>query len=148
MIVADSTILVHAVGTEHPLRAPSGALLAAARAGLVALTTTPEVIQEFVHVRARRAGSADAVALGRDYALGLAPLVAVDEDDLTAGLEIYERTRLGSFDAVLAAVALRRGHVLASADRAFGEVPGLLHASPGTAAFTALWGESSEPPID
>jgi hypothetical protein len=138
VIVVDTTILISAVGGEHELREPSGALLAAAREGRIAVTTTPEVIQEFVHARARRRGRADAASLGRDLATGLAPLVVVDEEDLAIGLALFERTQLGSFDSVLAALALRRGCTLVSADRAFGEVPGLVHVAPGTPAFAEL----------
>lgn len=148
MIVVDTTILVYAVGRKHPLREPSYALLAAARAGRVAVTTTPEVIQEFVHVRSRGADRLDAVALGRDFATGLAPLVVVGEEDLAVGLDLFGGTRLGSFDAVLAAVALRRGHTLASADRAFGEIPGLAHVAPGTAAFADIVAADSEASLD
>ncbi len=48
MIVVDTTLLVYAVGTEHPLRDPSRKLIDAVAAGRVDATTTIEVIQEFV----------------------------------------------------------------------------------------------------
>ena len=67
MIVLDTTVLVYAKGADHPLRDPSRRLIAAVADRELQATTTVEVIQEFVHVRARRRGRADAVALGNDY---------------------------------------------------------------------------------
>lgn len=137
MVILDTTVLVHAVGRDHPLREPSRSLLASVRAGDVKATTTPEVIQEFTHVRARRHGPADAARLGRGYALGLAPLVIVEADDLTTGLDLFERhPGLGCFDSVLAAAVLRRGAAgLVSADRAFASVERLRHLDPGAPTF-------------
>ena len=127
MIVLDTTVLVYAVGDDHALRDPARTLLAAAAEGGLRVTTTPEAIQEFAHVRARRRDWADAAALAGSYADVLSPLLEVGETDLRQGLRLFERTAsLGAFDAVLAAVALRAGAtVLVSADRAFATVPGL-----------------------
>lgn len=52
MIDLDTTILVYAKGADHPLRDPCRRLIAAIEEGRVLATTTSEVIQEFVHVRA------------------------------------------------------------------------------------------------
>ena len=129
MIVVDTTVLVYAVGDRHDLRGPARSLLESAANGRLTATTTPEVIQEFVHVRSRRRERADAAALGEAYADLLSPLLEVGEGDLKEGLRLFERTpALGAFDAVLAAVALRGGaRVLVSADRAFASVPDLRH---------------------
>src|SRR6478672_1126812 len=106
MIVLDTTVLVYAKGADHPLRDPCRELLQAIAEREIAATTTVEVVQEFVHVRARRRGRADAAALGRDYAELLSPLLSVTSDDLAEGLAWYRRSkRLGAFDAVLAAAA-------------------------------------------
>ena len=127
MIVLDTTVLVYAVGDNHALRDPARALLAAAADGSLRATTTPEAIQEFAHVRARRRDRADAAALAEGYADLLSPLLEVGEADLREGLRLFERSAtLGAFDAVLAAVALRAGATtLVSADRAFTGVRGL-----------------------
>lgn len=123
MIVLDATVLVYAVGSEHPLRDPCRDLVAAIAAGRVRATTTVEVLQEFTHVRARRRGREDAAALARDYVDVLAPLAIVGEDDLQEGLRLYARSsRLGAFDAVLAATAGRvNAAAIVSADAAFDE---------------------------
>jgi len=127
VIVLDTTVLVYAVGDDHALRDPARDLLAAAAEGSLRATTTPEAIQEFAHVRARRRDRSDAAALAGSYADVLSPLLEVGETDLREGLGLFERAAaLGAFDAVLAAVALRAGATaLVSADRAFAAVPGL-----------------------
>jgi predicted nucleic acid-binding protein len=124
VIVLDTTVLVYAVGDDHALRDPARALLSAAADGALRATTTPEVIQEFAHVRARRRDRAEAAALAESYADLLSPLLEVGEADLREGLRVFERAEaLGAFDAVLAAVALRVGATaLVSADRSFATV--------------------------
>lgn len=140
MIVLDTTVLVYAKGAEHAFRDPCRELIAAIADGRLEATTTPEVIQEFTHVRARRCGRADAVALARAYAEVLSPLVTVTTEDLRRGLELFERIApLGAFDAVLAAVAAGAGaRALVSADTAFAAVPGLRHAVPDDDGVAAL----------
>lgn len=84
MIVLDTTVLVYAKGAEHPLRDPCRDLVAAIADERIAATTTAEVIQEFVHVRARRRDRSDAAALGRDYAELLSPLLTINRGHLEA----------------------------------------------------------------
>lgn len=140
MIVVDTTVLVYAVGTEHPLREPSRKLIDAIAAGRVDATTTIEVIQEFVHVRARRQGRTDAVKAGRNYAELFAPLLVMPAAVVDAGLRIFERSNsLGVVDAFLAATALASGAAaFISADRAFSSVSRLPHVAPGTSEFDRL----------
>jgi predicted nucleic acid-binding protein len=142
VIVLDTTVLVYAKGAEHPLRGPCRAVIAEIAAGRLAARTTPEVIQEFTHVRARRRGRADAAALGRDYADLLSPLIPVGEADLKRGLGLFEQIdSLGAFDAVLAATALGAGaETLLSADSAFASVPNLRHVVPDHPGVTRLLG--------
>jgi uncharacterized protein len=127
VIVLDTTVLVYAVGDDHALRDPARAIVEAVESGSVQATTTVEAIQEFVHVRARRRDRADAAALGRAYATLLSPLLTPIEEQLVAGLRLFERNEgLGAFDAVLAAAAMDAGAVaLVSADRSFAGVRGL-----------------------
>jgi predicted nucleic acid-binding protein len=132
VIVLDTTVLVYAKGADHSLRDPCRELVAAIAAGRIEATTTPEVVQEFVHVRARRRDRGDAAALGRDYAELLSPLLSVTQEHLRHGLELFEAGgRLGAFDAVLAAAATSSGaEALVSADAAFAEIEGLRHVVP------------------
>jgi hypothetical protein len=136
VIVLDTTILVYAVGADHPLRSPARELVALVRDGTVRATTTVEVIQEFAHVRARRRSRPEAASRARDYAVGLWPLARPEHEDLLEGLDLFGRSKsLGPFDAVLAATARRRGWALASADRSFGRVDGLVYLSPSSSTF-------------
>lgn len=134
MIVVDTTVLVYAVGADHPLKEPSVRLLGAVEAGFVAATTTVEVLQEFAHVRARRRERGDAVALARDFATLLSPLLSVGQADLERGLTLFGRhTGLGSFDAVLAAAATAAdADAFVTSDAAFATVPRLRYVGLGT----------------
>jgi predicted nucleic acid-binding protein len=140
MIVLDTTILLYAKGQDHPLRDPCRRLIEAIRTGRIRATTTPEVIQEFVHVRARRRSRAEAVALGHAYADLLGPLAVVDGPALRAGLGLFEgATRLGAFDSVLVAAAVAvEAEAVVTADGAFGEVRAVPVLVPGTAPFDDL----------
>ncbi|CAJ1493934.1 type II toxin-antitoxin system VapC family toxin [[Mycobacterium] kokjensenii] len=141
MILLDTTVLLYAKGAEHRFRAPCRDLIAAIADGRIEASTTPEVIQEFVHVRARRRGRRDAAALGRSYAAVLSPLVSVTADHLERGLAIYEPiSSVGAFDAVLAAVTESAGAILVSADAAFGEIPEIAHIVPDAAGVAGLLG--------
>ena len=56
MIVLDTTVLVYATGSDHPLREPCRRLVDAVANGVLTARTTVELIQELMHVRARRVG--------------------------------------------------------------------------------------------
>ncbi len=142
MIVLDTTVLVYAKGRAHPLRDSCRDLIGAVADERLQATTTAEVIQEFVHVRARRRDRHDAATLGRDYAELLSPLLQITREDLARGLLLFEQTyRLGAFDAVLAAsAAAAEATALVSADAAFTELPELPHVVPDAAGVAALIG--------
>jgi predicted nucleic acid-binding protein len=120
VILLDTTVLAYAVGSEHPLRKPARWLLAAQRDGLIDATTTVEVLQEFLHIRARRHGRDDAVHLTKEL-VDAFDLLQTSREDLIAGADLYARhLDLGAFDAVLAAVAIdREVSAFVSADRSF-----------------------------
>ena len=133
MILLDTTVLVYAVGSDHPLQAPCRGIIEAVAQGRLAATATVETIQEFAHVRARRMDRTDAASLASNFTRLLAPLVVVDDDDLRAGLDLWRTSeQVGAFDAVLAATVMRRPHLsaLVSADRGFGSVSGLRWLAP------------------
>ena len=135
-------MLVYAVGSEHPLREPSRRLVEALRQGRIHGTTTPAVIHEFAHVRARRYGRKSAASLARDYAVLLAPLLTTEAGHVRDALNLFERhDRLDAFDALLAATAVSaEPEALVSADSAFAAVSTLRHVAPRTAEFDALVG--------
>lgn len=123
----DTTVLVYAAGDEHALRESAQDLVRSVGANRLRATTTPEVIQEFTHVHARRHGRQSAVDRARDFLQLLSPLTVVVEDDMRRALEVFlTHDRVGSFDAVLAAVALERQELeLITADRAFEDIVAL-----------------------
>lgn len=140
MVVLDTTILVYAVGADHPLAEPCRRLIAAVEERRFPATTAVDVIQEFAHAYARRRPRTDAARLARRYAELLSPLLVFEREDLESGLRLFERyAELGAFDALLAAAAVARdSEALISADAAFRAVPRLRVVAPGTPAFDAL----------
>jgi predicted nucleic acid-binding protein len=141
VILLDTTVLSYAVGVDHPLREPCRQLLRAHGDGRIEATTTIEVVQEFVHVRAGRRSRPDAVALARHY-LSAFSLLVTRTEDLELGLVLFERhAALGAFDAVLAAVAFNRQiEALVSADQAFGVVSDLRWVDPASPDVDRLIG--------
>jgi predicted nucleic acid-binding protein len=140
VIVLDTTVLVYATGAAHRFREPCRRIVASVARGQIEASTTVEVLQEFVHVRARRRSRAEAVELGAAYADLLAPLLPVTTAELQVGLRLFlDLEGLRAFDAVLAAAA-REAHAeaLVSADAAFASVPGLVHVVPDDAGVERL----------
>jgi predicted nucleic acid-binding protein len=141
VIVVDTTVLVYAVSTSsHPLVEPSQRLVRAVAEAVVQATTTPDVIQEFVHVRTRLGDRRSAVELGRRYSRLFAPLLVVGGQEHELGLTLYDRHRnLGAFDALLAATAITAdADAFVSADRAFSQIRRLRHVDPATPALNEL----------
>lgn len=106
-LLVDTSVLVYAAGGEHPLRRPALALVAGIADGSIRATTTPEVLQEFLHVHARRHSRREALVTCHDFADLLSPLITVDEATIRrAALEFESRPTIGAFDAVLVALVL------------------------------------------
>lgn len=139
MILLDTTVLVYAVGGDHPLREPCTRLLQAHVTKDVHAGITDLVVQEFVHVFSRRRDRATATTAARRY-MEMLTLVTPTPTDLELAFDIYERhDRVGSLDAILAGITVGAGlDALVSSDRAFGTVAGLNWVAPGTPAFDAL----------
>jgi uncharacterized protein len=146
VIVVDTTVLVYAVGTDHPFREPCQQLIRSIADGTILATTTIEVIQELTHVRARRRDRKDAAELARDYIELLSPLLIVEETDLREGLRLYEEgTGFGWFDAVLAAATRAAGaEALVSADAGFSGIAAIHHVLPDAAGIRALLSAGEE----
>src|SRR5690625_2212587 len=122
VIFIDTTVLVYAVGADHHYKRTSLEVLDLVSSARLQATTTPEAIQEFAHVRARRHPRADSMRLAATFADLLGPLRCSEEEHLTKGLELWSRYEsLGAFDAVFAAVALDSKYAtLVSADNEIG----------------------------
>jgi uncharacterized protein len=110
VILLDTTCLVYAVGDDHEHQASAKALISAALRGSVAARTTTQVIMEFAHVRGRRRDRTDAATLARDFGDLLSPLEPTTAADVATALTLWQDNRqIGSFDALLLAVAVRTG---------------------------------------
>ena len=92
MLVLDTSVLVYASGADHPLREPAVRLLRDVVASRVSATTTPEVLQQYAHVRARHRDRADAFAQAERFAELPGPLTVVNTRDVLEGLRIWSQT--------------------------------------------------------
>jgi hypothetical protein len=121
VMLLDTNVLSLAVGASHPMKVPAQNLFAGIAAGRIRASTTPEVIQEFAHVRGRRTSRAEAVAQALDFATLLSPLTTTLPEDVTHALRLWrDIPRLGSFDSLLVCTAKRvRADSVVSADNAF-----------------------------
>ncbi len=110
MILLDTTCLVYAVGDDHERQASARALMDAALRGTITARTTSQVIMEFAHVRGRRRDRRDAASLARDFSDLLGPLEPTTAPDVSTALTLWQdNPEIGSFDALLLAVAVRIG---------------------------------------
>lgn len=126
MLVVDTSVLVYATGTDHPLRDSAIRLLRDVTARRTQATTTPEVLQEYAHVRGKRLDRPSTLAQAERLAGLLAPLTVVGHEDVLAALRLWSNTPgIGAFDAVLSSIALARDWSVVSSDRGFGGVAGL-----------------------
>lgn len=142
MIVLDTTVLAYSVGSEHRFQAPCMRLMEGIESGTLSATTTPEVIQEFLHIRSRRRTRDDAIKLAMAFTDLLAPLITVEERALRRGIYLFgEHDGIGSFDAVLLAAAIDAGATtVVSADTAFATARGIHHVVPDDAGVSTLLG--------
>jgi len=131
----DTSVLLYAVGGDHPMRAGSRQIVAAAGAGTLELHASVEMVQEFVFHRMRRGDRSSAVRQARDVA-GLCILHDIDRAILHTALDlIAESGTLGGRDAVHAATAVQHGlSIIVSPDTAFDNIPGLRRIDPTTPA--------------
>jgi len=126
MLLVDTSVLVYASGTDHPLREPAIRLLRDITAQQTQATTTPEVLREYSHVRGKHLDRPSTLAQAERLAGLLAPLTVVGQQDVLGALHLWSKTpAIGAFDAVLASIALARDWSVVSSDRGFGSVAGL-----------------------
>jgi predicted nucleic acid-binding protein len=126
MLVVDTSVLVYATGTDHPLREPAIRLFRDVAAKQVQATTTPEVLQEYAHVRGKRLDRPSTLAQAERFGGLLAPLTVVGLPEMLDALRLWSSVpTVGAFDAVLASIALARDWSVVSSDKGFGSVSGL-----------------------
>ncbi len=120
-IFLDANVFLYALGRESPHRGACRELLAAAGAGVIDAVTSTEVLQEILHVRARRVSVRDAAEAVRAAAELVSDVLPVTEDDVLLACRFYEKqARLEGRDAIHAAVMKNNMvHVIASLDQDF-----------------------------
>lgn len=131
-LALDTDVALYAKGHESEYREPCRRLFTLAAAGAFQAEASVELIQDFLHARARLTGNRTlALTEARELAAGLI-LHPVEVEDLLQALDLFGSVPgLGSIDAVHAATALRHGSAaIVSADRAFDAVPGLRRVDP------------------
>jgi hypothetical protein len=136
----DTNVFLYALGADHAHRAACQSIIELMANGRLSGESSVEVLQEFLHVRLRRAGDRpEALARAEELAVLCRPLHAFEPHDLRRALELARRhEHLGARDAVHAATALNRGiDAIVSADRHFDGIPGLDRVDPGDRAAVA-----------
>jgi predicted nucleic acid-binding protein len=139
----DTAIFVYAVGGDHPYRDPCAAIIGRAGRGELRGEASVDLVQEFVHQRARRTNDRHEAVRRAKEIPQLCRLHDVERRDLPMALELFARQpRLSARDALFAAVALGRGiAAILTPDRAFDDVDGLARVDPlDAAAVDALAG--------
>lgn len=120
-VFLDANVFLYAVGGEGPHRQPCRDLLQAVGDGGLEAVTNTEVLQEILHVRARRLGIKDAVVAVRAASDLVREVLPVRRDDVLEACKLLERHHgLGARDALHAAV-MKNGslHLLVSVDGDF-----------------------------
>lgn len=129
-VFVDTSVVLLAVGTAHPLRAACRELIRAAAQGKLRLHLSVESGQEFLFHRLRRTARDRALA-EFDELDTLAVWHPFDADTLRAARELMGSTNVRGRDAVLAATALAWGFTtIVSSDPDFDAIPGLKRLPP------------------
>ena len=110
MVFVDTSVLMYAVGREHPLRRPARRFFAAATTDQQPLATSSEVLQELAHAYLpveRTQALAAALRIVDRTRMEVWPL---ERDDVILGIELAARhPALGARDLCHLASCQRRG---------------------------------------
>jgi len=136
----DTNVFVYALGREHPHRDACRRVVDLAAEGALRGEASVELVQEFLHVRARSTGDRAEAVREAEAVASLCALHEVTEADLHLALSLFARTeRIEARDALHAATALNRGiDAILSTDGAFDLVAGLERVSPEVAEAALL----------
>ncbi len=132
----DPSVLLLAVGGDHPLRPACRDVLAAGAEGRLRLHLSVEGGQEFLFHRLRRAGSERAIR-EFDQVERLVVWHSFDLEVLRASRDLVSRGHARGRDAVHAATALIAGFAaIVSSDSDFDGIPGLTRLDPSAGLAT------------
>ncbi|MGE5787141.1 MAG: type II toxin-antitoxin system VapC family toxin [Myxococcales bacterium] len=128
----DTNVFLYAIGGEGPHREPCRAVLAAVGRGELKGVTNSEVLQEILHVRARRISMKDATQAARSAAGIVAEVLPVTADDMLDACSLLDsHPNLNVRDALHVAVMQNsRIGLLVSVDRDFDSLKTLRRLDP------------------
>ncbi len=128
----DTAVFVYAVGEAHPYREPCRDIVEQLASGEIAGEASVELVQEFLHVRARRTGDREGAVEAARRVGELCKLHDSEHRDLTLSLRLFVLHRaLDARDALYAATALNRGiDAIVATDQGFDDVAGLERIDP------------------
>lgn len=128
----DTNVFVYAVGRPHHYQEPCRHVLALAGQNSLHGEASVEVLQEYVHVRARRTGDRESASREALRVGALCTLLPVMLSDVRLALSLFRaQPALEARDALHAATALNRGiDAILTTDTAFDGVPGLERIDP------------------
>lgn len=128
----DTAVFLYAVGAEHKYQRPCRHLVELASRDQIRGEASVELVQEFVHVRARRSGDRLGATRDAEDVASLCVLHEVTELDLHLALSLFRtNSAIQMRDAIHAATALNRGiDAIVSPDRGFDDIEGLERLDP------------------
>lgn len=134
-IFLDTSVLMFAAGTEHPLREPCRRALRYAVRERIPLVTDAEVLQEILHRYFSLGRAKDAEAVYRSACAVCEEVIPITEEAIARALELsLDRARMSPRDALHVAVMERRDiRRILTTDRDFDEVKAVRRVGP--AAF-------------
>jgi predicted nucleic acid-binding protein len=130
----DGSVLLHAIGADHPLKASCVEVLRAIGRGEISATSDAEVLREILHWCASLGQRSRAVELVRESIAALSTVSAVTPADVQEAAALVEQSpSLPARQAVHVAVMRRHGiERIISTDRRFDEVRGVTRVDPSS----------------
>ena len=136
----DTNVFIYALGKDHPHRVACRRVVDLAGEGVLRGEASVELVQEFLHIRARRSGDRVEAVREAEAVASLCSLHDLTELDLHLALSLFRRTEgIAARDALHAATALNRGiDAILSTDEDSDAVPGLERILPEDAEAALL----------
>ncbi len=135
LVFLNANIPMYAAGAEHPLKQPCVAILEEIAKGSLRAVTNVEVVQEILHRYTALGQRAKAVEVARLFLQIVPDALPITKAELLLALDLHTRyPALAARDTIHLAVMQQHGLTrIASADRHFDNLPGIIRLDP------ALW---------
>ncbi len=141
-VFLDANVFLYAIGGDSPHRDSCRAVIQAIGDGTIDAVTSSEVLQEILHVRARRFGVNDASKAVRAAAGVVTDVLPVTKGDVLVACDVLEeRPQPSARDALHVAVMKNaRIHLLVSLDKDFDHLTGIKRVTPAEVLRTVASG--------